>query len=94
MSAGTCSITIWDSEGPVRIVAVAGELDMDAGPKLKDELLAQAERQPQAIILDLSEVTFIDSSGLWAMSQALRLAGGCVSRAGSSSWSPKETWHA
>ena len=48
------------------VVFLHGELDMDGSPQLA-ELLAQfldGESQPQEIILDLSGLSFIDSSGL------------------------------
>jgi anti-anti-sigma factor len=45
------------------IVTVAGELDLDSAEQLR-EVLRSPEAQAPTVILDLREVTFIDSSGL------------------------------
>ncbi len=69
-------------------VALRGELDLAAAPRLSDglaELCALAPVQPtghrQVVHLDLSALTFIDSTGLGALLQtrdALRAAGWTV----------------
>jgi len=46
-----------------RLISVAGELDLYATPQLKPELEA-ASSGPRAVIVDLTECTFIDSSAL------------------------------
>lgn len=47
-------------------VTVSGELDMASAPEL-DDVLAEAARGSVTVILDLSELTFMDSSGLHAI---------------------------
>jgi anti-sigma B factor antagonist len=47
----------------IRLV-VRGELDMETGPRLREELLAAEEVPPSLLVLDLREVTFFDSTGL------------------------------
>jgi anti-anti-sigma factor len=63
-------------DGPSRVViAVAGEVDMATAPSLADCLADNADRD---VILDLSGVAFLDSSGLTALinaHRALREAG-------------------
>ena len=52
------------AEGPgVTGLRLSGELDLATAPQLADAL-AQAGRDSVAVILDLSELTFMDSSGL------------------------------
>ncbi|MFE5488949.1 STAS domain-containing protein [Streptomyces virginiae] len=48
------------------ILTVSGELDMDAAPHLT-EAADVLDLPGQAVALDLSDVTFIDSSGLNAL---------------------------
>jgi anti-anti-sigma factor len=45
------------------VVAAAGEIDMSTSPQLRDAL-RRPEAQGPAVVLDLREVTFMDSSGL------------------------------
>ena len=47
----------------VRVV-VRGELDVETGPRLAEELLAVEADQPATLVLDLREVSFFDSTGL------------------------------
>ncbi|WP_437042215.1 STAS domain-containing protein [Streptomyces sp. enrichment culture] len=58
---------------------LAGELDTDTAPGLREELTALAARSAGGVlVLDLSGVTFCDSAGLYALlgiRQTLPLAG-------------------
>jgi anti-anti-sigma factor len=47
----------------VRIV-VRGELDIETGPRLREELDAAEAGTPATLVLDLREVSFFDSTGL------------------------------
>jgi anti-sigma B factor antagonist len=52
-------------EGPVAVVAARGELDLAAGGPLADELRRAADLPGvEAVLLDLSALEFMDSSGL------------------------------
>jgi anti-anti-sigma factor len=54
-------------EGPDRIrIAVAGEVDLATANELSDCLRGHADRD---VVLDLSEVGFLDSSGISALVQ-------------------------
>ncbi|MBP0450671.1 STAS domain-containing protein [Kitasatospora sp. RG8] len=73
------------------VVRARGEIDLHAAPSLRRALSA-ALASHRAVVLDLSEVTFMDCAGLgalvWARNQAdrsgrrlvLRGAGRCVVR--------------
>ena len=56
--------------GVVRVV-VRGELDLANAPELS-ELLPRAYAEADEVVLDLSGIDFIDSSGLCAILAALR----------------------
>ncbi len=57
-----------------RLVAVDGELDLASAPALSDALARELATGKQ-ILLDLSGVTFIDSTGLAAIVNAARADG-------------------
>jgi anti-anti-sigma factor len=71
------------SAGAVR-VQVRGDLDLSTSPELGDALLRELT-DGKAVVLDLSEVTFIDSTGLNALFRAL---GACKSNGGALALSP------
>jgi anti-sigma B factor antagonist len=48
------------------VVVATGEIDMATAPMLERELVAAIEASEGAVVLDLCEVTFFDSSGLRA----------------------------
>lgn len=58
------------TEGSATVVAVAGEVDVATAPQL-DEKLAVTATSPK-IVLDLSNVTFLDSSGLGVIIKGLK----------------------
>lgn len=46
------------------LIEVAGEVDIYTAPKFKDDMLALIDEGATELIVDLSEVTFIDSTAL------------------------------
>jgi anti-sigma B factor antagonist len=64
------------------IVSIAGEIDLDTAPTLREELLRVLSNGPLHLILDMAKVSFLDSSGLGVLVGTLRRArmlGGTVS---------------
>lgn len=47
----------------------------DVAPQLKDRILSYVNDGHKSIVVDLSDVTFIDSSGLGALINSLKLVG-------------------
>ena len=45
-------------------VALSGELDLSTVAKVEDELRRVESREPRVVVLDLSALTFLDSTGL------------------------------
>src|SRR5688572_598629 len=63
--------------GTQAVVTVAGEIDALTAPILKEELLALVATGVQRVVVDLREVTFIESVGLGTLVAARkRLAAG------------------
>jgi anti-sigma B factor antagonist len=55
------------------VVTIRGELDTYTAPKLQDQLRDLIEDQGNlAMVLDLSKMTFVDSSGLSVLVDALK----------------------
>lgn len=54
---------------------LAGEIDLAASPTLRSELQTQLQTKCPALILDFSEVDYIDSSGLATLIEFVRDAG-------------------
>jgi anti-sigma B factor antagonist len=56
--------------GGASAIALSGELDMETGPQFTDEVEMAVWGTVGAFVLDLSGVTFLDSSGMHALLRA------------------------
>ena len=56
----------------VALVHVAGEIDMFTSPNLRDTLLPFFIPETPAVIVDLSKVSFMDSSGIATLVEGLQ----------------------
>lgn len=65
---------ISDTQEQVRVLALGGEIDLQYAPVLKTLLEEKTEVPTRALVLDLSEATFIDSTGIAAIIGHLRSA--------------------
>jgi anti-sigma B factor antagonist len=65
-----------DREGRDAIVQLTGRVDVDSSPDLRYRLrtLLSEERLPQTIIVDLAGVSYIETSGVATLIEALRSA--------------------
>jgi len=59
--AHTWSVTPGDTPGVVRL---AGEIDFSVTPKVRERLMPYLETDAPEIVLDLSQLAYVDSSGL------------------------------
>ena len=57
-------------EGKAVRLRVSGEIDMSTVPTFEDALSAAQGEKPERMMIDLSEVNFMDSSGLNALVRA------------------------
>jgi anti-anti-sigma factor len=58
----------------VAVVRLAGQLDLFAAADVKQRLVAAVDGGHRRLVLDLAEVSFIDSSGLGTLIGALKAA--------------------
>lgn len=56
------------------VVRIAGEVDVHSAPQLQTGLIGVFDSGPRAVVLDLSQLMFIDSTGLGALVAALNVA--------------------
>ena len=66
-------------ENGVPVLTVRGEVDVSTAPELRERLLGLAERGRTVAVVDLSEVSFVDSTALGVLVSGvkrLRSAGG------------------
>jgi anti-sigma B factor antagonist len=58
--------------GGVFILVVSGEVDWNTSPELHKTLIPLFAENPEAIVLDLSGVSFMDSSGIATLIEGLQ----------------------
>jgi anti-sigma B factor antagonist len=61
--------------GRTSVLALAGELDLSTIPRMEGPLYEQVRRRP-AVVVDLSRLSFIDSSGIGVLIKAFQDANG------------------
>ena len=59
-------------EGDVTVVAASGEVDVFTAPGLDAELAAQLADGNPRLVVDLSDVSFLDSTGLGVLVKGLK----------------------
>jgi anti-sigma B factor antagonist len=65
-------IEVRKDAGGVALIYVEGEVDMHTSPNVRDTLLPYFKRDMKGIIIDLSGVTYMDSSGIATMIEGLQ----------------------
>jgi len=65
-----------DQVGKDAMIRLSGRVDVDSSPDLRDRLrtLLSVEPLPQAIIVDLAGVPYIETSGIATLIESLRIA--------------------
>jgi len=56
----------------IGVIMVEGEIDMFSSPKLRDTLVPFFEKKNKGVIVDLSGVSFMDSSGIATLVEGLQ----------------------
>jgi anti-sigma B factor antagonist len=74
-SESALRITVLQTDHEV-VVQLTGRVDVDSSPDLRDRLrtLLSAEALPQTLTVDLAGVSYIETSGIATLIEALRVA--------------------
>jgi len=64
-------IKIKDREG-AKIIALSGDIDMHTSPEVRRQLLRLIDQRVPVIMVDLADVTYIDSSGIATFVEGLK----------------------
>jgi anti-sigma B factor antagonist len=72
MTEAELDITVRKTNETSAVVAVAGEIDVYTSPVLQEKLVEILRDGSSTIVLDLSNVTFLDSTGLGVLITALK----------------------
>lgn len=70
----------WTDSGDVCRCALAGELDLTTEPRVRRALFQALASRPRRLIIDLADVSFIDSTGLRVLLSARNRAATMGSR--------------
>jgi len=57
---------------PANILPLEGEIDLHISPRVERSLASIIKKRPPQVVVDLSGVTFIDSSGLAVLIRAMQ----------------------
>ncbi len=58
--------------GPSHVVSLSGEIDVYSAPKLRQALLELVDKGANHIVVDMSKVDFLDSTGLGVLVGGLK----------------------
>jgi anti-sigma B factor antagonist len=72
MKKDPASSNITSRRSPSDVVPLKGEIDLHVSPTVTAALNDVIDQKPERLVVDLSEVTYIDSAGLAALIQALQ----------------------
>ena len=61
------------SQGDATIVELSGDVDLDSSPKVRSVLL-ESVREKRCVLVEMSEVSYIDSSGVASLVEAYQSA--------------------
>ena len=64
-----------EQHGNAAVVRIEGDIDMSGSPRLRETLREVIAMAPRRVVVDLSEVAYMDSSGLATMVEAMKNAG-------------------
>ena len=63
-----------ESIDDAKVVRPVGDIDLSGAPALRQQLKQAQDSQPGRVVVDLSEVPYMDSSGLATLVEAMQIA--------------------
>jgi anti-sigma B factor antagonist len=61
-----------EPDGNEAVIALTGEIDLHEAPAVAAKIAETVEKRPPQVVIDLSGVEYMDSSGLGVLIEALR----------------------
>lgn len=71
-ASGPVEVTTRQERG-VTVVQVVGEVDLYSSPRMREAILAGLSRKSPKVVVDLAGVSYMDSSGIATLVEALQL---------------------
>lgn len=66
------NIKVTENTGEIAIIEIEGEVDMLSAPDVRDTLVPLFQDSMRGVVVDLSGVTYMDSSGIATMIEGLQ----------------------
>lgn len=57
---------------PPNVLPLEGEIDLHVSPRVAESLRALTDKKPKRLVVDLSQVSYIDSSGLAVLIEGMQ----------------------
>lgn len=73
-------IDVFERKPGVYVIRIEGDVDMSNSPDVRNVLLPTFQKEPSHVIVDLSGVPYIDSSGIATLVEGLQLSRKCSAR--------------
>ena len=54
------------------VLPLDGEIDLHVSPEVAEELRSMVAKKPKVLVIDLAKVTYLDSSGLAVLIEAMQ----------------------
>jgi anti-sigma B factor antagonist len=64
----------WETRAGAVVVAPSGDVDLNASPTLRQALKQVQQARPASLVIDLSGVPYMDSSGVATLVEAMKIA--------------------
>lgn len=64
----------WESRGEAMVVTPIGDVDLTASPVLRQALRQVQATKPGLLVIDLSNVSYMDSSGVATLVEAMQIS--------------------
>ena len=65
---------VWEARDDTTILKPEGDIDLGRSPTLRNDIRKAIEEKPRRLVVDLSGVSYMDSSGVATLVEAMQLA--------------------
>jgi len=65
-----------ETQGSTSVIAPSGDIDMSGSPTLRESVRRMLGAKPSKLVVDLTQVGYMDSSGLATLVEAMKIAKG------------------